>query len=138
MRTHSPTRLALITLVTLALVTGAQGAGAQDTATTGMGAYFLGVGANLSHGLGTQPALQVGREWRDPESRIGMRLTVDLNGLDRRYLFTRPDFTPYATFDQRTRDLTLGAALTYALTRGRIQPYLISGFTIERDGRDDR
>jgi hypothetical protein len=132
MRMDSHTRLAGITFVTLALFTGAPRAGAQDTAKTGMGAYFLGVGANLSHGLGTQPALQMGREWRDPESRMGMRLTLDLNGLARRYAFTRPDFTPYATFDQRTRDLTLGAAVTYALTRGRIQPYLISGFTLER------
>jgi hypothetical protein len=119
-------------LALLALLAPTGEANAQDTGSVSYGQYLFGIGVNKRGDQQLLPSLQVGREWREGGSRVGLRLTGDFNEAR-----TRTPYYPYYYVDgptggseSRTRDATFGVAGTYTLAKGRIQPYLISGFTI--------
>ena len=116
---------------------------AQDTTTRARppqdtsehpGAWLLGVGVNLNQGqTGIVPALQLGREWRAPTSRFGLRLNAAFSGRTERALsYYGGNGQPLWSARDSYADASVSLLTTFALTKGRIQPYLLSGFALQR------
>jgi hypothetical protein len=111
-----------------ALLLLASSAGAQDT-TSSTGKFLLGVGVDLKqNGVqqnGPPLSLQLGYQRERAGSRLGLRLFGDYSTSSGGATVRTPDYLSSSHSAGRTFDA--GAAVTYALTRTRIQPYLIGG-----------
>lgn len=129
-------------VITLALfVAAAPWARAQDT-TVRSGVFIVGAGIGTGQGLGAGPAGQLGYEWRAPRSRFGIRLAAEYLGDP---ATTRPlydwnanDLSPIGTERTTGGRFALSALTTFALSTGRVQPYLISGVMLQHERTDLR
>lgn len=107
---------------------------AQDTLSH-PGSNLFGAGVNVQGGgMFSGPlALQLGHEWRAPSSRFGLRLSGEYTETS---VGTRPIY-PYYSFESlgttRSNDRMVGVSLltSFVLATGRVQPYLLSGFTYQ-------
>ena len=127
MRTHRTAVAATFALLVLAPL-----ARAQDTTST-RASTFAGAGLTLGQGNSPGPAIQLGREWRAPGSRLALRLSGDYARASTSNLFYPGYYIDGAAGETRslTQNFTLGLGGTYTLRRGRIQPYLVSGFVLQ-------
>ncbi len=122
----------IASLIALVLSVGTGRASAQDSSIASH-PWILGVGVNANTLPYATPSFQFGREWRDPASRFGVRLTGDISSSENSHPYYPGFYSDGSAGTSRTHtnDRTFGMAATYALTRGRIQPYLLSGFIVQ-------
>lgn len=95
----------------------------------------IGAGVTLD-GNARAPAFLLGREWRTAGSRFSLRLAGEYtSSSSSRPLFdyTAPQtLAPYGSLHTSSREVSVSALTTFALSTGRIQPYLISGLMLQK------
>lgn len=106
---------------------------AQDS-TAHPSPWLFGAGMNLQGGSDARPALQLGREWRASNSRFGLRLSGEYTalGIGPRAVYDFSTSQRIGSYKADEHAIALSLLTTFALTEGRIQPYLLSGFMLQR------
>lgn len=121
-----------LTLGILTLACGAASSHAQDS-TALRTRNIVGIVSRSTAVEGLASGLQLGREWRAPGSRLGLQLTADFSGEsagDRPLNYSIVG-EPLRTASSTSRRLAINFGTAYSLTRGRLQPYLLGGVTVE-------
>lgn len=123
----------IIPLGLVALACGTATLRAQDT-TAARSQNIVGFVARATQGDGLAQGLQLGREWRAPGSRLALQLTASYTGLtvDEHPVGYALYPGSIGTESRRSRHLALNFGTSYSLTRGRLQPYLLGGLTLQR------
>ncbi len=126
LRRFAPFAVALLSATATATTTAA--AAAQDSSAT-RGSFLLGIGRDMNVNrfadVGVALDAQLGYQRPIGKSRFSFRVSGDYSASAEGVTINGPDYLSATHSSQRTLDLAL--SLTYALTRSRIQPYLIAG-----------
>lgn len=98
--------------------------------------FVIGAGVTLDASGTRAPALLLGREWRSAGSRFSLRLAgeyTSASSSQRLFDYNAPEILgPYGTVHTASRAASFSALTTFALSTGRIQPYLISGLMLQK------
>ena len=122
-------------VLTVALLCAAAPLRAQDTIPH-PGANLFGAGVNVQGGgMFSGPlALQLGHEWRAPNSRFGLRLSGEYTetSIGDHPLYPYYSFESIGTTRSHARVAGVSLLTSFVLATGRVQPYLLSGFMFQQ------